>query len=245
MLPFRRKKNSIVKRALVAFFGVAFFWIMITFVRNYRAAIAPVSSESIFLHTLSKASLIKKVEALQNEVNSLEALRSSNEVLERENSQLKTELGRNSFYKGVLARVVTFPNKSLYDTLIIDAGTMQGITVGQGVYAFGGVGLGTVSSVAENQATVLLFSSPGRETAATVSQDTITVTLIGRGGGEYEIRMPRDINFTEGDVITEQSTQSAPLATIQKIVGDPRDPFQRILAKAPLNLQNVSWVIVR
>ena len=158
---------------------------------------------------------------------------------------MKTNLNRRSIIKGILARVIVPPNRSLYDTIILDTGSSDGISIGQTVYAFGSIALGNISDVNENSSTVSLFSSPGRQTSGTTSGSDLTVTLIGRGDGEYEVRMPRDIVFEQGGVISQQSLSVHPLATIEKIVTDPRDPFQRLLAKAPVNLQTLKWVIVK
>jgi cell shape-determining protein MreC len=158
---------------------------------------------------------------------------------------LKAEFGRSDHIKGVLARVVVPPNRSIYDTIIIDAGVDEGITIGQNVFAFGSIAIGTISDVSTNSSTVSLFSASGRQTAGTTTGSDIAVTLIGRGAGEYEVRMPRDIVFEQGGGISTQSLGVHTIATIQKIVTDPRDPFQRLLAKAPVNLQTMKWVIVK
>jgi cell shape-determining protein MreC len=129
--------------------------------------------------------------------------------------------------------------------ITLDVGQSEKIEVGQTVYAFGSIALGTISEVSANSSTVLLFSASGRQTAGTTAGSDIAVTLIGRGAGEYEVRMPRDIIFEQGGVISAQSLGVHPLATIQKIITDPRDPFQRLLAKAPVNLQTMKWVIVK
>ncbi len=246
MLPFRKKKKPLFRVFFLTVIGIGALWGIVTPLRTYRGAVLPISHEVVYLQSLSKQSLIKKIQAQQSELERLLALQAENAVLVKENEMFKLEFDRSDSKKeGILARVITLPDKSLYDTMIVDAGEDQGVSVGQTVYAFGAVGLGTVSSVGKQQSTVLLFSAPGRETAATTTENTINVTLIGRGGGEYEIRMPRDVVFHEGDVVTEQTIHSAPLATVQKIVGDPRDPFQRLLAKMPLNIQNISWVFIR
>lgn len=224
---------------------VGLLWLAGSWIRTYRGSIAAVSFESVTLALRSKQSLIKTVMALHAERNRAQALDEERAVLVEENRLLKTELARPLAEGAILGRVMTTPNRSLYDTLIIDAGASEGVSVGQTVYAFGGVALGTISDVSERQSTVLLFSASGRETAGTVNDTSATVTLIGRGAGEYEVRMPRDVYFEEGGVISEQGVYAAPLATIEKIVSDPRDPFQRLLAKIPLNVQTITWVLVR
>lgn len=155
------------------------------------------------------------------------------------------ELARGIEPKGKLAHVLTEPNRSFYDTIVIDGGSTIGIHEGQIAYAFDSVALGTVSAVTPTTATVLLYSAPERETPGTSVGSDVTVTLIGRGGGEYEVRMPRDVRFEVGGMIAQQSINVANLARIEKIVTDPRDPFQRLLAKAPVNLQALKWVIIR
>lgn len=245
MLQSRKKTKRYTVHIIIGIIAFIVLWFVGSWIRGYRSAIAPVSGSVVELSTLSKQTLVKKITALERDLELARLSETQQSILEKENEALKAELGRPYVKGGILGRVVTLPGRSLYDTLIIDIGTQDGVTVGSTAYAFGGVALGTVSAADVHQSTILLFSAPGREISGTVSDNNTTVTLIGRGAGEYEVRMPRDVLFQEGEVITEQSIHNVPLATIQKIISDPRDPFQRLLAKIPLNIQNISWVIVR
>lgn len=245
MLQSRKKTKRYLPYVVWGVLALAVLWFLGSWIRGYRGAIVPVSSDVIEFSLVSKQSLIKKIIALESDLDRARIAETQQHVLEQENEALKAELGRPVSKGGVVARVITLPGHSLYDTVIIDAGEQEGVTIGKGVYAFGNVALGTISALDAHQATVLLFSAPGRETPGTVTDSSTAVTLIGRGGGEYEVRMPRDVLFTEGATITEQSIHTIPLAVIQKIVSDSRDPFQRLLAKIPLNIQNISWVLVR
>ena len=129
--------------------------------------------------------------------------------------------------------------------MVIDAGSAEGVSEGAVAYAFDSIALGTVASLDSHRAVIQLYSSPGRQTSGTAEGSETTITLIGRGGGEYEVRMPRDMHFSIGELISYQSIESAILAKIERIATDPRDPFQRLLAKAPVNLNALKWVIVR
>ncbi len=240
----RNTKKYIGIITVVLILGVI-VWYSFSWIKKFQSSSVPVYSDSASLVVNSKQSLIKKVVALQTTINAQEASLSALSTLEKENMALKAELGREESIKGTLGRVVVPPNRSIYDTLVIDVGIEEGITVGASVYAFGSIALGTVSDVGEHSSTVLLYSASGRQTVGTTTGSDIAVTLIGRGSGEYEVRMPRDIVFEQGGVITEQSADVYTLATIQKIVTDARDPFQRLLAKAPVNLQAMKWVIVK
>lgn len=240
-----RKKRNYTPFVIGGILVLVLLWAVGSWIRGYRSAVAAVPFESATLAVLSKQSLIKTIMALHAERNRAQALEAERAILAEENRLLKIELARPLAEGAVLGRVLSTPNKSLYDTVIIDAGTPEGVQIGQTVYAFGGVALGTISDTDDRQSTVLLFSASGRETVGTVNDTSTTVTLIGRGAGEYEVRMPRDVYFEEGGVISEQGIYAAPLATIEKIVSDPRDPFQRLLAKIPLNVQTITWVLIR
>lgn len=221
------------------------FWYSISWIKKFRGTTTPLYSDSSSLVFDSKQSLIKKVIALQSTLDAKNAELATLSTLESENRALKAELGREGHTKGILARVIVPPNRSLYNTVVLDVGEDEGIMVGQTAYAFGSIALGTISEISKNSSTVLLFSASGRETAGTTAGSDIALTLIGRGAGEYEVRMPRDIVFEQGGVISSQSIGVYPLATIQKIITDARDPFQRLLAKAPVNLQTMKWVVVK
>ena len=197
------------------------------------------------LSLLTRKMLIHKVSTLETKITSYDAQVSELALLRDENNKLKAELGRDEADKGALAHVLTLQNRSFYDTFVIDAGTAEGIMEGQTVYAFDSVALGTIARADDHSSIVSLYSAPGRETAGTAQGTDVAVTLTGRGNGEYEVRMPRDVHFDIGSMIAYQSMQTSVIAQIERIVGDPRDPFQRLLAKAPVNLQALKWVIVK
>lgn len=236
-------KRPIVKLVLIAL-GIAVLWLggrgMIK-----QIIVPPVYSDVVSNALLSRSSLIKKVTELETTIAGYQAQILELELLRNENEKLKAEFERNAADPGILAHVMSVPGRTFHDTFVIDAGREMGITEGSTVFAFNTIALGTISEVSERTATVELFSAPSRQTSGTVAGSELAVTLIGRGSGEYEVRMPRDIHFDIGEIVSYQSTHPAALAQIEKIVGDPRDPFQRLLAKTPINLQTLKWVVVK
>lgn len=240
-----RNNKKYILIVVVAPIVVLVLWYVFSWIKKFQGSYVPIYSDVVSLAFNSKQSLIKKVVDLQTTIDIQQASLATLSTIEKENISLKAELNREDSINGTLGRVIVPPNRSIYNTLVIDVGLEDGIIVGQNVYAFGSIALGTVSDVGEHNSTVLLYSASGRQTVGTTTGSDIAVTLIGRGGGEYEVRMPRDIVFAEGGVISEQSLGTHPLATIQKIITDPRDPFQRLLAKVPVNLQTMKWVIVK
>lgn len=226
--------------------GLVIVWLIVRSIVGHTIKDKPLASATtMFNTTLPKSTLVHKINELQTTLESYDAELTNAKLLVEENDQLKRELGRTTTPTGILAHAVTLPNRSFYDTFVIDAGTDAGVAIGDTAYAFDSVALGTVSDVAVDHSTIQLFSAPGRTTAGTSSGSNVAVTLIGRGGGEYEVRMPRDVSFTVGGLIAYQSVHTATLAEIERIATDPRDPFQKLYAKAPINLQALKWVIVR
>jgi cell shape-determining protein MreC len=253
MSPFnkqRNKRSDFFEHPLIRFIGVALFvlvaWLIFrSIVSKHTEEVPAVYGDVVESAFHSRRSLMSKVAELETTINSYEARLSELSVLQSENDALKGELGRGPDVRGTIAHVLTFPNRSFYDTMAIDAGSEDGIVLDQTAYAFGEIALGTISQVRPHSATVLLFSAPNRETTGTATGSDVSVTLIGRGNGEYEVRMPRDMHFDTGGMIAYQSIHTAIIAQIEKIITDPRDPFQRLLAKAPVNLQALKWVIVK
>ncbi|HEY0980177.1 MAG TPA: rod shape-determining protein MreC [Candidatus Paceibacterota bacterium] len=244
----RRKQNPLnilLRVAGIVVAVVAVVFIARALVKSQAQAIIPLYPDSFDTALMSRKQLSTKLYELQSTLDSYNSHIAGVSLLQSENTALKAELGRDPQSRGILAHVLTVPNRSFYDTFVIDAGSMQGVQVEQQAYAFNAIALGTVSSVSDNTAVVTLFSAPGRETSGTAVGSDVAVTLIGRGGGEYEVRMPRDVHFDIGSAIALQSVYPAVLAEVQKIITDPRDPFQRLLAKAPVNLTALKWVVVR
>lgn len=244
----KRKKgrfHTIGRVALVGI-GIVVLWFVIRIIdTKLSQRIAPISVPTVINTLLPKSTLVKKINELQTTLESYDTERVTTRAVMDENDALKAELGRDPRPTGVLAHVLTLPNRSFYDTFIIDGGEQNGIAVGQTVYAFGSIALGTITRVERDTATVTLFSAPGETTSGTAVGSDVAVTLIGRGGGEYEVRLPRDVRFEVGGLIAYQSVHPAVLAEIERIATDPRDPFQKLYAKAPVNLQALKWVIVR
>lgn len=244
-----RKRTTLrdyIFRGIGIAIGIVLVWFIVRmFMSKKASSIQPITGASIY-HTLSpKRALVSRITELETTLASYDSLLQTAELQRQENELLKKELGRIPTPRGTLAHVLTPPSRSFYDTFIIDGGTDQGIVVGHTVYAFDSIAIGTISAVEDTSATVLLYSAAGRETSGTAMGNSVAVTLIGRGGGEYEVHLPRDVHFEIGELIAYQSTDSSILAQIEKITTDPRDPFQRLLAKAPVNLQALKWVIVR
>lgn len=193
-----------------------------------------------------KSALLADNAALRAQVESYQAQTLELETLRDENAALRTELSYLPNPKDVLtAAVLAKPSQSLYNSIVIDQGSSHGVAVGQLVTAQGTIGLGRVSSVSAATATVELFSGPEfRGNLVVRGQKSITVPAIGKGGGNFEIHIPREIQVSDGDILAFPDNPEIAVGVAKSILFDARDPFQTVLARVPVNVQELRFVEV-
>jgi cell shape-determining protein MreC len=192
----------------------------------------------------------KKLLFLENETLKLELKESKATVLNYnsildENLKLKEILGRTSENKNfILAGILAKPNRSPYDTLIIDVGTKQGVFTGQKVFALGNVPIGEIREVFSDSSKVVLFSSPGEKNEIVISGKDIFMQITGRGGGNFEMILPRDFTIEKGNEVVLPGLTAHTVAMVETILSDPRDSYQKALLRSPVNIQELKFVQV-
>ena len=150
----------------------------------------------------TKASVYKENENLLKENTDLKVAMTDYQILKSENVLLKESLGRKPEGRDmVLADILTKPNYSPYDTIIIDVGDNVGAVVGDIVYSDMIIPIGEISVVYKNTSLVSLYSSPGETTEAMIDGTNTSVELTGRGGGNFEMTIPIDLPFVKGTFI--------------------------------------------
>ncbi len=164
-------------------------------------------------------------------------------ILERENADLKRSFGRDAQEEGtaLLATVLIKPPRTPYDTLVLDAGEDKGVKVGDKVMLHA-VALGEVDQVFQRTSRVLLYSAPGRSTPVLIGEDGIQVDAIGRGGGTFEVRTPKEIGVAEGDAVYLPSLSPSVFGSVESVESADSDAFQRVLFKVPVNISTLKWV---
>ncbi|MFA5778182.1 MAG: rod shape-determining protein MreC [Candidatus Paceibacterota bacterium] len=193
----------------------------------------------------SKNSLSIQNRNLQTQLNEEEMRISNYNSLLAENNNLKEILNRkNTKIPMILATILAKPNQSIYDTLIVDVGLEQGLQMGNMVFALGNIPVGRVAEVYPNSAKVVLFSNPGEKTQAIISSKDIFMELIGRGGGNFEMVLPRDLTVQKGDQVVMSGINPYVLAVVETIISDPRDSFTKALLSSPVNIQELKFVEV-
>ncbi len=192
-----------------------------------------------------KSTLALENNRLKNEMKEMGARVSNYSVVLEENISIKEKMGRAvGLENTILSAVLSKPNQSPYDTIIIDIGANKNVSVGDRVFALGGIPIGKVSAVYSYSSNVVLFSSSGEKTEVVITGENAFVQLVGRGGGNFEMILPRDFMLTKGEVVVLPGIRPYTVAVSQNIISDPRDSFQKVLFVSPVNIQEIKFVEV-
>jgi len=215
---------------------------------------APFWNARVYLssHMEEYLALVKTKQTIANENKKLRASVEQSRLLSRErnllaeeNRELKERLGRGETpINRVLAVVLSRPDQTPYDTLIIDAGTRDGVAVGDRVAAYETVILGTILVAYESTSLVKLFSSPDEEIEITIGEEYVPAVARGIGGGNFEASLPRGLSVREGDTVSFPSISTEIAGVVEKIKVQSADAFQSILFKIPVNLYELRYVEV-
>jgi cell shape-determining protein MreC len=192
----------------------------------------------------SPASLLAENERLRRELSGVDVRLQAVQALEIENGELKAMLGRASSTPRILAAVLKRPPLTLYDELIIDVGRDYGVASGTPVYSPEHVRIGTVTDVLSQTSKVRLLSSPGEKYEVLIGIYREPATAVGRGGGQYEAKVPHEASIAEGDLVTNPSLDSAPLGVITAKISDPAEAFDTVLFAPNINIYKMRWVLV-
>ncbi|HBA45850.1 hypothetical protein A2W67_02165 [Candidatus Nomurabacteria bacterium RIFCSPLOWO2_02_40_28] len=166
-----------------------------------------------------------------------------NSILD-ENIFLKEILGRkNTKTSVIVSAILAKPNKSFYDTLVIDIGLKQGVKVGDSVFALGNIPIGRIAEVHAYSSKVILFSNSGEKTQVVINKN-IFMEVVGRGGGNFEMAIPKDFNLSKGSEVVLPGIMPHVLAVVETVLSDPRDSFQKALLVSPANIQELKFVEV-
>ncbi len=193
----------------------------------------------------NRSDLASENRALRRQIEAMSLKLLDRNLLREENAALREKLGREvSEELKVVAEVLAGPGRVAYDTLVLDVGTRSGVSAGDTVLYEDTVAVGTISQVFRTTSKAILFSSPGQEVAVLVGDGRIPTKAIGRGGGNFQVSLPRDAHVSVGEPIVAPGTQPRIVGVIEHIEAAPNKPFKIILFKSPVNIFDIRWVEV-
>lgn len=210
--------------------------------QNIHARVSGISE-----YFASKQKLDEEVRVLREEVARLQNERSWYAALETQNTAILKDIHRNDVAStslmrmsiGTIASVMVRPPYSPFDIISVDAGSVQGIEVGD-TAAWQGYMLGSVVEVFETTSKVRLLSSP--DSTFTVRIRDIDAQAYGLGGGRYKVELPKGSRIAEGDTVTMPTMQLDVVGTIDTIDPDQSGAFVQAYFTLPIPFSELQYV---
>lgn len=191
----------------------------------------------------SKSSLVEENQNLKLKLKESNAFLLNYDSLFEENIKIKEILGRKEEKKDMLlSAILSKPNQSPYDTLVIDVGINDGIETGDLVFALGDLPIGRIFFTYPNSSKVVLFSNSGEKTEVVLTGQDVFMQIVGRGGGNFEMILPRDFILEKGSAVVLPGISSYVVAIVDTVLSDPRDSFTKVLLTSPVNIQELKFV---
>lgn len=245
----RRWEDSKKRRLKAALAALIFIAVVASvsgtasYLRGIAADIlAPRSADPAYA-SLSRDALIARLADDENQLKDVKYQAVLYGLLAGENAKLKNALHAAPDPAGVLARVLSRPPRTAYDTLLVDQGSSAGIHEGD-LAEYQGVALGKVVSVGPGSALVRLFSSPGDDTDAIFGNPAALSVAHGMGGGAFEFSVPQGISVASGDPVRMQGTEALLLAVVVSVSSQPTGASASVHARLPVSLSELDFVTI-
>lgn len=232
MITSNRKRKTFSFRTILVGFLLLIILIVVGIWRGQAAGIFYLVAEPV----LKIRSIFQQGEVtqLRAQVGSLEAKVADRDVLYAENIDLKRRLGRDTHISTILASVLMRPPWVPYDTYLIDAGSREGVVVGDLVSAGGTTLIGSVTEVYDSTAKVTLFSAPGASYQGVIAGKT-PISVEGQGGGSLKGEVPVGVNVMIGDPILFPGIAGGLTAQVSHVERHESESFQTVYMHVAAN----------
>lgn len=252
---YRPRNSPESKRFSLVIGALVLSLLIFIFLRSYIvAAVAPLwrsenAVSTSFRNTVNmlrdKDALVRENEALKERLSSFDALLASYRTLESSRESLLQSFGRSDALPGLAAGVLVHPPETPYDILIVDAGESEGVAEGDRVSLPEGGALGAVREALWQESKVALYSSGGEKTQAVLERGGHAVTLVGRGGGTFEVELPREVSVVAGDKVLMPGMRSELVGVVEEVSVEPTDSVQHVLVRGVGNIRSIRFVTIR
>jgi cell shape-determining protein MreC len=249
-----RLKIIFIASLFVLFFGLAFLFPKAThsFFTTTAVPVWKVSGvvaagfQNVAGFFSSKSSLVSQVSVLQNQIASLELKQADYDAVSKENQDLKNLFGQTTNPDGrVLARVLSKPPQSPYDTFVLSAGSGSGVAVGDKVYISDTVLIGEVADVTAKTSIVNLFSKSGITNTLTDERTGAGYSVSGEGGANMSIQAPKDADILWGDTFSYPTLATSVVGSVFYIDQSAQSSFKTVFIRVPGNVFQTEWVFVQ
>jgi len=151
--------------------------------------------------------------------------------------------GSDGSTKGIVTAVLVRPPQMVYDTFMLDAGENEGVRQGDLVYYSDTIIIGEITKTSANNSEAQLFSSADKESRVVLGGST-EFSAFGRGGGTYELKIPKEVPVKIGDSLIRPGKDLSVYGTVEAIEMSESDTFKRVYFRLPFNLHELARVRV-
>lgn len=191
----------------------------------------------------TKASLETENAALNNELATDQGIAAERDFYQDEAAAL-LNMASSSPSGFIIAPIISKPGFSPYDTFVVGVGAHDGVKAGQTVLTDKTTIIGRVVAAEGNSATVVLASSPGESESVLVGSTSIETMADGLGGGNFQIKLPRNVSVQVGDFVSLASSPQEMFGVIGSVEAGASDSFETALFRSPVNVNSLRFVFV-
>lgn len=193
----------------------------------------------------TKSYLIRENESLKNQVSLFQVVTAERDFFKTESTRLEELMGRIDIESPmVMARVLSKPDYSPYDTVVIDIGTKEGAKPGDFIFADETTILGELREVYGESSTAVLYSSSREKIEVLIGTKSLAGESVGLGGGTMQIKLPRDTGVAAGDIVQVAKKTNKILGTVSTLTTSASDSFEWALLRSPINISELRYVFV-
>lgn len=189
--------------------------------------------------------LINENDELRGKVGERNVLLAENLSLKVELEDLKNMFGRKPANSERMASVVlSRPSDSYFDSIIIDVGRKDGVSIGNKVYSSGITAIGVIQEIYLSTSKVLLFSSNNVRTNVLVGDERIALLATGEGGQNFSVEFPADVDITQNDLIILSDSLGSVIGQIETVRKTPGGLISKALGRSTTNINQLMYVEV-
>lgn len=191
-----------------------------------------------------KGALIEENTKLSNDVERLTAIVHEYNSLKIENERLNSELKLRPQSDFVGARILARSPQIPLDSVIIDAGSKDGIEENDLVFSDGVSLIGRVAKISNKNSVVTLSSFADKTSSGFIERTLEPVEVVGVGGGGMEARLPIDLDVVPGDKIILEGSRPYILAIVESVEENQSLGFKLVLMSLPSNILKTRIVFI-
>jgi len=147
--------------------------------------------------------------------------------------------------EGIPAIVLLRAPVAGFDTMVIAAGSKQGVSVGMLVRTGAGVLVGEIREVSRAYSKVTLYSRSGETRYMENKRNLVAISVEGIGAGSLLARVPKGTDVLEGDVLVIPGLPHLPVAKIERVITSEAEAYMSLYASliAPYSSLESVYVI--